>query len=456
MAKARILVVDDEKLIRWSMKEKLVKEGYEVFLAENGEEAIQIVNQELPDLILQDIKLPGMSGLEILEQVKSIRPELLVIMMTAFGDVHITVKAMKLGAYDFLEKPFRFEKVKHIIAKALETVSLKQEVMATRSKKQSRFSLHNIIGKTEAMQNILQLVAKIAKSGATTVLLQGESGSGKDVIAKAIHYQSLMAGAPFLEINCTSLPETLIESELFGHEKGAFTDAKSSKRGFFELADGGSVFLDEIGDMPLATQAKLLKVIESKTFKRLGGTKDIVVDVRIIAATNKNLEESVRNGGFREDLYYRLKVFPLYLPPLRERKADVPLLTKYFIDLFNREFKKNVKGLSPEAEKMMMEYHWPGNVRELKNVMERAIILESDEIIMPEHLPLEISRPVMDLGASDVFVKLPPQGISMLEVEKDLIQQALDVSDGNQVKAASLLRMSRDTLRYRMKKFDLL
>jgi len=456
MATARILVVDDEKLIRWSMKEKLEKEGYEVFEAQDGEEAIQLINQELPDLILQDIKLPGISGLEILEYVKSIRPEALVIMMTAFGDVNITVKAMKLGAYDFLEKPFRFEKVKHIIAKALETVSLKQEVLATRSERQSRFSLGNIIGKTEAMQRVLQMVAKIAKSGATTVLLQGESGAGKDVIAKAIHYQSLNADAPFLEINCTSLPETLIESELFGHEKGAFTDAKAVKRGFFELADGGSIFLDEIGDMPLATQAKLLKVIESKTFKRLGGTKDIVVDVRIIAATNKNLEEGVKNGEFRQDLYYRLKVFPLYLPSLRERKADIPLLIEHFINLYNREFKKQVKGVSSEALKMMMDYQWPGNVRELKNVMERAIILESDEMILPEHLPPEISGPAVCAAVAGGMFRLPPQGLSLVEVERDLIQQALEAASGNQVKAATLLGMSRDTLRYRMKKFDLL
>ncbi len=454
MSKARILVVDDEKLIRWSLKEKLQKEGYEVFTAESGEVAIQVINQELPDLIMQDIKLPGISGLEILEYVKKVRPESLVIMMTAYGDVNVTVKAMKLGAFHFLEKPFDFEKMKLLIAQALETVSLKKEVMASRTKRRTMFGPHNIVGRTGPMLSVLQMVAKIANSGATTVLLQGESGTGKDVIAKAIHYQSKKCDGPFMEINCTSIPDTLIESELFGHEKGAFTDAKSTKRGFFELADGGSIFLDEIGDMPFATQAKLLKVIESKTFKRLGGSKDITVEVRIIAATNKDLITACKNGEFREDLYYRLKVFPLYLPALRERKDDIPLLVDHFIALFNREFKKQVSGISPDAMEVMMNYDWPGNVRELKNIIERAIILENEDMILPEHLPTEMAPQDGELDQDNMFMKLPTAGISLVEVERDLIQQALDTAEGNQVKAAKLLGLSRDTLRYRMKKYD--
>ncbi len=304
------------------------------------------------------------------------------------------------------------------------------------------------------MQKVLQMVAKIANSGATTVLLQGESGAGKDVIAKAIHYQSIKSEAPFMEINCTSLPETLIESELFGHEKGAFTDAKAAKRGFFELADGGNIFLDEIGDMPLSTQAKLLKVIENKTFKRLGGSKDIVVEVRIIAATNKDLAKACKDGEFREDLYYRLKVFPLYLPPLRERKADIPLLIDHFISIFNESFKHHVKGISTEAKEIMMSYHWPGNVRELRNIIERAIILETEDWILPEHLPAEIAEDVGMEDAEKLHMKLPATGVSLVEVERELIQQALDAAGGNQVKAARLLGLSRDTLRYRMKKYD--
>ncbi len=456
MATAKILVVDDEKLIRWSLKENLEKENYEVFTAETGEKALELVNQELPDLILQDIKLPGINGLEILEHVKKLSEESLVIMMTAYGDVHTSVKAMKLGAYDFIEKPFDFDKLKLTVAKALETVDLKKEVHVRRRQQKAQYGIENIVGQTDVMEVIFRMVYKIAQSDATTVLLQGESGSGKDLIARAIHYQSTRNSKPYMEVNCTSLPETLIESELFGHEKGAFTDAKAMKKGLFELADGGTVLLDEIGDMPLNTQAKLLRVIENKAFKRLGGVKDIVVNVRIIAATNKDLREASAKGAFREDLYYRLKVFPIFLPSLLDRKEDIPLLVQYFIQQFNREFKKNVKGVSPKTIEMLMDYHWPGNVRELKNVIERAIILESEEMILPEHLPPEIISPEESLHGDEDAIKLPKKGVSLNDVEKDLIKQALETARGNQVRAAKLLSLSRDTLRYRMKKYDLL
>jgi DNA-binding NtrC family response regulator len=456
MTQARILVVDDEKLIRWSLKENLEKENYEVLTAASGEEALETINQEFPDLILQDIKLPGINGLEILEEIKKLREESLVIMMTAYGDINTSVKAMKLGAYDFVEKPFDFDKLKHTIAKALDTIHLKEEVRAYKSKEKAIYDKGNVIGETPAMKSVLNMVEKIAKSDATTVLLQGESGTGKDVISKAIHYSSRKGIRPYMEINCTSLPETLIESELFGHEKGAYTDAKSMKKGLFELADGGSVLLDEIGDMPMSTQAKLLRVIENKSFKRLGGVKEIVVDVRIIAATNKDLKAASENGSFRQDLYYRLKVFPIFLPPLRERKEDIPLLAKHFIKSFNTEFKKNVRGISPEAEALMLEYHWPGNVRELKNVIERATILESEETILAEHLPVEIIKPEQAAASTGCTVTLPATGVSIDDVEKELIQQALACARGNQVHAAKLLRITRDTLRYRMKKYNLL
>ncbi len=456
MAKARILVVDDEKLIRWSLKENLEKENYEVYTAGSGEEALALIHEELPDLILQDIKLPGVSGLEILEEVKKLREESLVIMMTAYGDVNTSVKAMKLGAYDFVEKPFVFDKLKLTIAKALETVNLKKEVHVFKSQQKAQFRLDNVVGQSESMKRVFKMVEKLSHSDATTVLLQGESGTGKDVIARAIHYQSRRSEAPYLEINCTSLPDTLIESELFGHEKGAFTDARAVKKGLFELADGGTVLLDEIGDMPLSTQSKLLRVIENKSFKRLGGVKDIVVDVRIIAATNKDLKQASEGGDFRQDLYYRLKVFPIFLPPLRDRADDIPLLVGHFITSFNLEFKKNVRGISPEAQEMMIAYDWPGNVRELKNVIERAIILESEDVILPEHLPMEVVRPEPTPNVHGASVQLPAEGVSLTAVEKDLIQQALATAKGNQVHAAKLLGMSRDTLRYRMKKYDLL
>ncbi len=456
MSKATILVVDDEKLICWSLKENLQKENYEVLTANSGEEAMEIIEQERPDLILQDIKLPGVDGIEVLEKVKKLREDSLVIMMSAYGDVNTSVKAMKLGAYDFIEKPFNFEKLKITVSKALETVNLKKEVHVFKDRQKALYGMANIVGRTAIMANVFEMVEKIARSDATTVLLQGESGTGKDVIAKAIHYQSRRAGNPYLEINCTSLPETLIESELFGHEKGAYTDAKVMKKGFFELADSGTILLDEIGAMPMSTQAKLLRVIENKSFKRLGGVKEIVVDARIIAATNNDLKDSSANGTFREDLYYRLKVFPIFLPPLRERKEDIPLLIQHFINTFNRDFKKKVQGISRETEEMMLNYKWPGNVRELKNVIERAIILENEEVILPEHLPLEITIPEKVLSAASSTVHLPSEGVSLEDVEKELIQQALTASHGNQVHAAKLLSMGRDALRYRMKKYDLL
>jgi two-component system response regulator AtoC len=454
MVRAKILVVDDEKLIRWSLKQKLEKENYVVFTASSGEEAMEMFHQEHPDLILQDIKLPGMSGLEILKQVKKLRQQSLVIMMTAYGDIQTSVKAMKLGAYDFVEKPFDFEIMKLTVAKALETVKLKKEVHVLKTQQQTQHGLSKIMGRTPAIQGIIRMVKKIAGSEATTVLLQGESGTGKDLVAKAIHYESSRAGHPYMEIYCTALHEGLIESELFGHEKGAFTDAKEMKKGLFEVADGGTILLDEIGDMPFNTQAKLLRVIEGKTFKRLGGTKDILVDVRIIAATNKDLKQASESGAFRTDLYYRLKVFPIFIPPLRERTDDIPLLVQHFVSYYDRE--KKVRGVSGDALEIMMRYPWPGNVRELKNVIERAVILENEEEILPEHLPMEITMPTEISPFSSGNEQLPPLGNTLSEAERALIKQALEKSRGNQIHTAKLLGLSRDTLRYRMKKYGLL
>jgi DNA-binding NtrC family response regulator len=457
MAKAKILVVDDEKLLRWSLEQNLSKGGYEVVAAEKGLEGLGAFKEEIPDVTLLDIHLPDVSGITVLEGIKELNPYALVIMITAFGDIQTAVKTIKLGAYDFVEKPFNMEKLKILIDKALETVSLRKEVSEFRKQISSKFGFDSIIGQSEQMKSVFSLVAKVSKSDASTVLLQGESGTGKDLVAKIIHYQSARAEKPFMEINCTALPDTLVESELFGHEKGAFTDAKAMKKGLFELSDGGTIYLDEIGDMTQGTQAKLLKIIEDKSFKRIGGTKDIDVDVRIITATNRNLENEVRKGNFREDLYYRLKVIPIVLPPLRDRPSDITLIAKYFIDEFNEEFKKNVKGLSTETEKCFMEYPWPGNVRELKNVIERSMILESDEYVLPEHLPLELtSKEVMTHNISNINLRIPPGGIDIEEVEKELIRQALDVTGGNQTRASKLLNLSRDTLRYRMQKFGFL
>ncbi len=457
MAKTKILVIDDEKLLRWSLEQNLSKDGYQVVVAERGLDGLTAFREESPDITLLDIHLPDISGITVLEGLKEVNKDAVVIMITAFGDVQTAVKTIKLGAHDFIEKPFNMDKLKIIINKALETCSLRKEVSQFRSQLSSRYGYDSIIGQSPAIKKVFSLIEKVSRSDATTVLMQGESGTGKDLAAKVIHYQSSRMEKPFIEINCTALPENLIESELFGYEKGAFTDARSMKKGLFELADSGTIYLDEIADMKLSTQAKLLKVLENKSFKRVGGIKDIDVDLRIIAATNKTLGEEVKKGNFREDLYYRLKVVPILLPPLRERGEDILQLAKYFIYTFNREFRKNVKGLSRDTEGLFLEYHWPGNIRELKNVIERAMILENEELILPEHLPLEVC--IDNDGRSeqsDADVKLPPGGIDIEKVEKELIRQALDTTRGNQTKAAKLLNLTRDTLRYRMQKFGFL
>ncbi|TAN40430.1 MAG: sigma-54-dependent Fis family transcriptional regulator [Nitrospirae bacterium] len=457
MEKGKILVVDDEKLLRWSLQQNLSKEGFTVITAENGAEGLELFLEDQPDIVLLDVHLPDTSGIHILESIKKENRDAIVIMVTAFGDVQTAVKTIKMGAYDFVEKPFNMEKLKILISKALETVSLRKEVFQFRSQIAKKYGFSKIIGRSPEMTRILDLIRKVASSDATTIMLQGESGTGKDLVAKVIHYESSRVDKPFMDINCTALPETLIESELFGFEKGAFTDAKQLKKGLFELTDGGTVFLDEIADMKLSTQAKLLKVIENKTFKRIGGTKDISVDLRVIAATNKVLTEEVRKGNFREDLYYRLKVIPIELPPLVGRREDILLLASHFVGEFNREFKKDVRGLAKETEKAFLEYPWPGNIRELKNVIERAMILENADYILPEHLPIELhSVGLKGRSMPGAQISIPPGGINIEDVERELIKQALENTKGNQTKAAKLLTLTRDALRYRMQKFGLL
>lgn len=456
MESPKILVIDDEKLLRWSLEQNLSKEGYNVITAEKGLEGLELFSAELPDVILLDIHLPDISGIQVLERIKKENRNTVVIMITAFGDVQTAVQTIKFGAYDFVEKPFNMDKLKILISKALETVTLRNEVSQFRDKISQQYHFSSIICRSPEMVRIVDLVRKVAQSDATTILLQGESGTGKDLVAKVIHYESSRGNKPFMDINCTALPETLIESELFGFEKGAFTDAKQMKKGLFELSDGGTIFLDEIGDMKLSTQAKLLKVIENKTFKRIGGVRDITVDLRIIASTNKDLHEQVTKENFRSDLYYRLKVIPLLLPPLRERPSDTLLLAKYFIEQFNRDFKKQVKGLSAETEQAFLDYPWPGNVRELKNVIERSMILDNDEYILPEHLPAEFSAPQTGVPAGASAITIPSGGLDIEEVEKGLIRQALEQTKWNQTRAARLLNLTRDSLRYRMQKFGLL
>ena len=456
MAKERILAVDDEYLIRWSLQQDLAKEGYEVLVAESGEEALRVVQESPPDLVLLDIQMPGIDGIATLEAIKKIDAEIVVIMITAYGMVDTAVAAMKLGAYDYINKPYNLEGVKMSVRKGLETNRLRSEVRRLREEQKGRCGPDYIIAESPVMRQVMEMVSRIAASGASTVLLLGESGTGKDLIAKAVHYTGARAENPFMAVNCASLPEQLLESELFGHERGAYTDAKGMKKGLFELADGGTLFLDEIGEMRVDLQAKLLRAIEEKSFRRVGGVKDIQVDVRIVAASNKDLDAERAAGRFREDLFYRLKVVPITLAPLRERSEDIIPLVKFYIDRFNREFGKRVTGFDPGAERALLRYPWPGNVRELKNVIERAMLLEAGEQVEAKDLPPEILDLPADGDKSDGGFEIPAAGLSMEKVEEDLIRKALSRTRGNQTKAARLLDISRDSLRYRMKKMGIL
>jgi two-component system response regulator AtoC len=453
----RILVIDDEEFITRTLKQHLEKEGYEVSTASSGEQAIEIFKAEVPDVVLLDLNMPGIGGIETLQTMRSINNDAAVIIITAHGDIVTAVSAIKSGAHDFIEKPFELDRISVLIKKAMETVNLKREVSYFREEKYENYSFKNIVGESKVMQDIKELAKKVASSDANTILIQGESGTGKSLLARAIHYDSPRSSEPFVEVTCTAIPEALIESELFGHEKGAFTDAKAAKKGLFEVANGGTIYLDEIGDIKPSTQAKLLRALEERTFKRVGGLKDIRVNVRIIATTNKkDMEGAVRDGSFRADLYYRLKVFPIAILPLRERIKDIIPLAQYYIKKFNKEFRKNVKGISQGAEKLLMNYPWHGNARELRNVIERVCILEDTDLIYPEHLPAEIIKHVDTQSGNGKPVELPGDGLSLKEVEKELIIQAVNKAGGNQTKAAKLLDISRDALRYKMQKIGLL
>jgi DNA-binding NtrC family response regulator len=459
MPHEQILIVDDEKLIRWSIRERLQEEGFEILEAENARSALDQFQSELPDLLLLDYRLPDMTGLQILEQVRKENPEVSVVMMTAYGTVETAVQAMKLGAFDYLTKPVNLDELVVVVERALEATQLRREVHRLRNENRELYGKVELIGKSKAMQEVFALVQKIAASQASTVLLEGESGTGKNVIAKAIHYGSPRADHPFVTITCSALTETLLESELFGHEKGAFTDARTQKKGLLEVSDGGTAFLDEIGEIGAAMQVKLLRFLEEKTFKRVGGTRDIQVDVRVIAATNRVLEEAVRTGRFREDLYYRLKVIPIHLPPLRDHRDDIPILVQHFLDHYNKEFRKNTREIDPAAMERMVHYAWPGNIRELRNVIERIMILENKERIEVPDLPGLIRdgrtspHPISD--ATPALPQVPVGSITLEEMERQAICQALEKTNQNQVRAAKLLGISRDALRYRMKKFGL-
>ena len=455
--KRKILIVDDEKMIRWSLGEALRGWGFEPVEAETASAALAAFDAESPATVLLDINLPDGSGLDVLRKIRQRQPDAVVIMITANVLVDETIAALRGGAYDFIGKPINLEELHVAIRNGIEAGRLRKELHLIRRERTQQFSFDQIIGQSPAMKEMLAIARKVAESEVSSVLLQGASGTGKDLVAKAIHYQSDRSEGPFVAINCAALPGTLIESELFGYEKGAFTDAKARKEGLFEQAEGGTLFLDEIGEVELNLQSKLLRVLEEGAFRRVGGLKDIPIDARIIAASNRDLKTESEAGRFRLDLYYRLSVIQIDIPGLRERGDDVLLLAQHYIDSFSKKLRKQTLGINPDVAAVFKNYDWPGNVRELRNVIERALILDDGDFITMKYLPRAIpaggkQAPGGPL-AGDVF-PLPAAGTSLDRVEMSLVSQAIERSGGNQTKAAELLGISRDQLRYRLKKLE--
>jgi len=455
----QILVVDDDQAIRWILREALQSWGFAPSEAGSVAEAIKQFNADLPAAVLLDIDLPDGSGLDVLRELKRDHPEAIVIMITGNVQVDNTISALRGGAYDFIAKPINLEELRITIRNALEARHLRREVAQTRKERARQFDFSQIVGESPAMKKMLGLAAKVAESEVASVLLQGESGTGKDLVAKAIHYGSQRAEGPFVAVNCAALPATLIESELFGYEKGAFTDAKARKEGLFEQAEGGTLLLDEIGELELSLQAKLLRVLEEGAFRRVGGLKDIPLDVRVLAASNRDLKAESEAGRFRLDLYYRLSIIQIDIPPLRERGDDVLLLSEHYIDTIGSKLRRRkITCLSPETTAVFRKYDWPGNVRELRNVIERALILEDADQITTEYLPGSLlmsprSEQTTTSDGSPLFV-LPNEGISLDDAELSFVRQAIERSGGNQTRAAELLGISRDQLRYRLKKLE--
>src|SRR5579863_387758 len=472
MPAEKILIVDDERLVRWSLRQKCEEWGYLVVEAATGELGLRTAQQESPDLVLLDVRLPDLNGVQVLEQLKKNGDARAVIMITADPQLDDVKSALKLGAYDFVGKPLDFEELRVSIHNALETNRLRTEVQSLRGEVRRRTGYHEVVAVSPKMTELLSFVRKVASSEATTILIQGESGTGKDLIAKAIHYESARQERPFVAINCSAIPETLMEAELFGHEKGAFTDAKAMKKGLFETADGGTLFLDEIGELSPLLQAKLLRVLEDQVIRRVGGVRDMQVDVRVIAASNRDLEKAVRESQFRQDLYYRLAIIAIFIPPLRERKEDIMPLVDFFIHRYNQRFKKSIRGITDETRRLILGHSWPGNVRELKNTIERGMILEDEPLLRQVYLPFSVG----ESGGRTVFERtspadggqslpngralprlyIPEGGTSLEEVEHHMVELAMRQANGNQTHAAKLLDISRDALRYKLKKFGLI
>lgn len=458
--KGKVFLLDDEDLIVSVLAKSLKSEGYEVYPETETDGVIEKIKSWDPDVLLMDIRMPDRNGIDILEEIKESKIDTQVVMLTADDAVETAVKAMKLGAADYLTKPFNTDEVKIVIGNIIKNQNLRQEVDYLR-KAYSEVFEKDMLGESAALKVLEEKILKIAQAQVSNILVTGESGAGKELVARRIH--KLMFGsdsswnAPFISVNCAAMPETLLESQLFGYEKGSFTDAKADKKGLFELAKGGTILLDEIGDMKTDLQSKLLRVLEDRKVRRIGGKGEIEVNVTVIATTNRNLSEAVNEGDFRKDLFFRLSTFYLHVVPLRERADDIPLLAGHFLTHFATKYKKkNIKGFSPEAEQALVSYAWPGNVRELKNLAERFVVLESEDLIQPKHLPKWIYGESINTGrpSAEKFV-LPDAGISLEDVEKDLIIQALEKANNNRAQAAKLLRISYDTLRYQVKKYGL-
>jgi two-component system, NtrC family, response regulator AtoC len=450
-----ILVVDDEKTLRYALREGLSEDGYRVETAGDLAEALAFLEREEYSLALLDQKLPDGSGLDLLKQIRQRFPDTQVVVMTAFGKFESAVEATKAGCFDYIAKPFELDHMKLVIKNALSQARLTEEVSRLRQSERRRAGSTLIVGGSSKLAKIFETIRRVASTGGnSTVLLQGETGVGKELLARMVHDLGALREGPFVEVNCSAIPEDLLESELFGHERGAFTDAKRGKKGLMELANGGTLFLDEIGEMSLAAQSKLLRALETKRFRRVGGASDLAVETRVLAATNRDLRALVEQAKFREDLFFRLDVIRIIVPPLRERPEDIPALIDHFVAHFNGELGRSVKGPSDRALELLMGYRWPGNVRELKNVIERAILLESEDVILPEHLPLEIVGAAGG-GAAVLESRLKGEGtvMTLARAEQIAIEIALDRAGGNKTKAAEWLDISRQTLRTKLKEY---
>ncbi len=454
MAKERILVVDDEKGMREMLKAFFEEEGYRVDVSPNGNRALELIERLSYDLVITDMVMPQMDGIKLMRKMREMGCDAITIMITAYATAESAVEAMKLGAYDYIIKPFKLDELRIIVRNALDKRRLERENILLRKEVEKTYSFENIIGKSASMLSLFELIKKVSGIK-VNVLIVGESGTGKELVARAIHFNSPRKDGPFVAINCSAIPPTLLESELFGHVKGAFTGAISNKEGLFELANGGTIFLDEICEISPSLQVKLLRAIQERCFRRVGGVEDIEVDVRIISATNRDIELEVKEGRFRDDLYYRLNVIQVRIPPLRERKEDIPLLAEHFIKKFSNEFSKDIKGIKPEAMRILMSYDFPGNVRELENFIERAVALESGEYISEDVLPEELRGRFEKIPPFKYDI--PPEGIdlekTLSEIERHILLQALKKADGVQKKAASLLNLTPRSFRYRLEKY---